>query len=154
MGRPKGSSGIAVTHGHTINGEMTPTYKVWRRMVQRCVDPNDTTYPRYGAKGITVCNRWLKFEHFLSDMGERPAGLTLDRIRNELGYEPGNCRWATRKEQAVNRTSTIFFEGRCLQEISLELGGNHGLVSNRVKRGWSLERAATTPVRQGNYRKK
>jgi hypothetical protein len=72
-------------------------------MRQRCGNPNDRQFSDYGGRGITVCERWAKFENFLADMGERPPGLTLDRINNDGNYEPGNCRWATRLEQSRNR---------------------------------------------------
>lgn len=78
------------------------TYYSWRGMVQRCTNPARRDYPRYGGRGITVCERWLDFRNFLADMGERPEGRTLDRINNEGNYEPSNCRWATPEEQIRN----------------------------------------------------
>ena len=78
------------------------TYYSWRGMVQRCTNPARRDYPRYGGRGITVCERWLDFRDFLADMGERPEGRTLDRIDNEGNYEPSNCRWATPEEQMAN----------------------------------------------------
>ena len=89
-------------HGH--NRPPTPTYHSWANMLQRCRNPNTPTWKYYGGRGITVCERWLVFEHFLADMGERPAGTSIDRWPNNDGnYEPGNCRWATKQEQTNNR---------------------------------------------------
>ena len=94
-------------HGHTVgprgNTVISRTYGTWRAMIQRCTNPNAINYERYGALGVTVCQRWRKFANFLEDMGERPANRTLDRINNDIGYCPENCRWATNLEQRHNR---------------------------------------------------
>ena len=93
------------THGHASGSKTSPTYRSYRSMRQRCEDATHEAYADYGGRGIAVCERWQTFENFLADMGERPAGLTLDRRNNDLGYEPGNCHWATRSQQNRNRRS-------------------------------------------------
>lgn len=81
----------------------TPTFNTWSSMHSRCRDEGNASYPHYGGRGITVCERWNDFSNFLEDMGERPEGKTLDRIDNDGSYEPVNCRWATKEQQTANR---------------------------------------------------
>jgi hypothetical protein len=90
-------------HGHYVNGIKSPTYQSWRSMLQRCLNPNQVGFYKWGGRGIRVCIRWITFEFFLEDMGIRPIGQTLERIDNDGHYEPGNVKWATPSEQQRNR---------------------------------------------------
>ena len=136
------------------NGCGTPEYTVYRSMLQRCNDPNYKSYPRYGGRGISVCEAWQEsFPQFLQDMGPRPtAKHTIERIDNDGDYEPGNCRWATRKEQAFNRSRThrVTMHGitKSLKEWSETMGLPYKTVHQRVKRGMDYEKALTTPLRK------
>lgn len=91
-------------HGHARErGRRTKIYACWQNMTARCRNENHQSYPHYGGRGIKVCDRWLKFENFLEDMGEPRHDTSLDRINNDGNYEPSNCRWVTQKEQMNNR---------------------------------------------------
>lgn len=139
----------SITHG----GCNTQEYGIWCAMLRRCYNPAVREFPRYGGRGITVCPRWLhSFENFIRDMGPRPsAEHSIDRIKNEGPYSPRNCRWTDRFTQANNKRNNrmVLVEGHhvTLAEASRSTGIEYHVVFKRLRRGWSIERALSTPVR-------
>lgn len=138
-------------HGHATNG-ISPTYHSWASMIARCTNPNNKAFPDYGGRGISVCERWKTFQNFLEDMGEKPTGLSLDRINNDGNYEPGNCRWASDRTQARNRRSNRFltFNGKTqsIRDWAQEMKLGYQNLTSRLHYGWSVERALTEPLRK------
>ena len=119
-------------------------------MKGRCLNPNNRAYGDYGARGITICERWMEFVNFLADMGDAPEGLSLERKDNDRGYEPENCVWATASEQALNRRSnhilTVDGVSKPLKIWAEEVGLPYAVLHARVYAyGWSHERAVSTP---------
>ncbi len=144
-----------ITHGLSESREMAS----YKSMVQRCTNRNSPEYHRYGGRGISVCQRWLdSFENFLSDMGLRPEGMTLDRINNSVGYEPTNCRWATKRQQANNTRNNriISVEGtkKTLAEWARDAGMSDRTLRTRLRLGWEPERALSQPVKVYRPRKR
>lgn len=124
-------------------------------MIKRCHNPKDYGYYKYGARGITVCDRWRNsFSNFLEDIGFAPTKKhSIDRINNDGNYEPDNCRWATSVEQARNKriTHSITFNNKTqsITDWARELNINHQTLSARITRyKWSIERALTEPIRK------
>lgn len=122
----------------------------WRNMLSRCYNHRGGQYKDYGGRGITVCPEWHEYRNFLSDMGRRPPGLTLERIDNNKNYMPGNCRWATRSEQNRNMRSnvilTIAMVTLPLCDWAKELSIHPTTIRTRMKRGWSVADAILIPV--------
>ncbi len=111
-------------HGHSPVKGCTSTYRSWAGMVQRCTNPRNLSWPDYGGRGVQVCPRWVaSFDNFLADMGEKPSNTSIDRIDNNGNYEPGNCRWATVKEQARNKRRTLLTERKAEELRSLFSSG-------------------------------
>lgn len=130
----------------------TRTYQAWKNMRQRCSNRNRKDWVHYGGRGIVVCERWALFSAFMEDMGHAPPGLELDRIDNNRGYEPGNCRWADRSTQVNNTRTTPLYEYRglrkTLRDWSSETGIRIGTLHHRIDNGWTIDRAFTAPVTQ------
>lgn len=132
-------------------GHGTLTYARWKSMRQRCAKHSG----HYAA--IECCARWESFIDFLTDMGECPEGHTLDRIDNQIGYEPGNCRWATREQQNQNRSQCVFLthnnETKIVSQWAHELGISAFTIRSRLRNGWSIERTLTAKVGKQGARK-
>jgi pentatricopeptide repeat protein len=142
-------------HGYARRGRKTDAYRVWESMIRRCHNPNQESYRHYGAKGVTVCDRWRDFRNFIADMGEKPPGMTIDRIDPRRGYEPGNVRWADCKTQARNKTTAhmVTFRGqtKCIAEWAEELGIKAKTLRARlVDHKMPIDVALTRPVRSGH----
>lgn len=130
------------THGRTGS----PEYIAWDGMIQRCSNPNNRRWKDYGGRGIKVCERWRRFENFFADMGERPEGKSLDRYPdNDGNYEPGNCRWATPKQQQNNTRAVRIIEHEGMRGTVTEMAIRNGIkphtLTCRLLRGWGVEDA-------------
>ena len=140
------------SHGERVGGRESPEWSCWKQMRDRCHRPNHGRYAAWGGRGIVVCERWREsFSAFLEDMGRRPsAEHSIDRINNDGPYEKSNCRWATRKEQGRNtrRNRLLEHNGKAapLTEWAEISGIRYAVLSNRVRRGWSIADALTRPV--------
>lgn len=148
----------AVKHGHCCGYKMSPEYTVWKTMVARCTIKKRKEYPKYGGRGISVCPQWIGpggFERFLADLGPRPdLSYTLDRIDNAGNYEPGNCRWATRRQQILNRGNTVWVEHEgeriTLVDLAEKTGISPKTLHNRMVRGMPDGKTLASPVAKKN----
>lgn len=144
-------------HGYAITPNC-PTYNTWASMKQRCTNPNNPKYYLYGARGISICEKWQDFSGFIDDMGERPNRMTIDRIDNNGNYEPSNCRWATIKTQQRNLRNniTITYNGDVLklQDIADKYSIKASVLNYRLLAGWDIENALNVPVKHGNWKLK
>lgn len=142
------SCNAVVTHT-THGGSHTPLYQRWRTMIDRTTRPSTGGYRNYGGRGITVCERWCSFDNFAEDMGPTfSSELELDRIDVNGNYEPGNCRWVTKREQSRNKRNNhrVTWAGRTMvvQDWAEYLGIKPNTLVHRLRRGWSVRRALVT----------
>lgn len=147
----RASGQARVTHGHKRASGASKAYRTWSNMIDRCTRASAHQWKDYGGRGITVCKRWLKFENFLSDMGEPPEGMTLDRVNNNRGYSRQNCAWRDRVTQRRNsRAGMIWLEIDGERMILRDAVARVRMVSfgaamSRIHRGWDPLSAVLTP---------
>lgn len=135
--KPRVCAEANMKHGDSARGRMTPEYRTWSNMIDRCERPGNSQYRDWGGRGIKVCSRWREsFAAFLEDMGRKPTPKhSIDRINNDGDYEPGNCRWATSAEQSRNRRNSVYIGGRLLVDVAKEMGIKAWVLRARLARG-------------------
>jgi len=130
------------THRHSFGGRITQEYRAWTNMKQRCLNPKSLNFVNYGGRGIKVCDKWIhSFENFFQDMGPKPSAVfSIERINNNGNYEPSNCKWASRREQNINRRNTGFFtalgQSKTIRQWSELTGLPIGTIRSRIKHGF------------------
>lgn len=140
------SAAANITHGMSGGSNKAAEYRIWGEMIQRCTNPKSNRYYTHGGRGIKVCERWRKFENFLEDMGLRPEkGLSLERRNNDGDYEPSNCFWATKKQQARNKRNTIRLTiggvTKAMRDWAEETGAHPSAIIARLRAGVAPELA-------------
>lgn len=140
----------ARTHG----GTQTFEFRAWTAMKRRCNYKKHPAYALYGGRGITICAEWLSFAHFLADMGPCPYGAagSVDRIDNDLGYNPSNCVWAPRSEQAKHRRTVPLYDGLTMPDLAAKLGVKYTTLRQRIAAGWDPSLWGKSPVELGTRR--
>jgi hypothetical protein len=147
-------------HGHTVGRRFTSEYGIWSSMKDRCRNPNNKEFKNYGARGIQVCERWMTFANFLADIGHKPSPKhSIERINNDKGYEPGNCKWATMSDQVRNRRVTKLspMAARVIRRLRgtdltrKQIADLFSVCVSTVKQiwsgqRWSLDAGAVTPI--------
>ncbi len=138
-----------VTRTHGMEG--TIIYNTWAQMLARCRNVKHKEYKNYGMRGISVCDSWLNFKNFYADMGDKPDGMSLDRINNDGNYEQSNCKWSTQKEQIRNRRVSPIYEFNGEKKPLSEWCEIYNLpwrrIYERMRKGWTIEKALTEPIR-------
>ena len=139
-----------IKHGHTAFKKESPTHISWRSMKERCKRKSHAKW--YLDKGITVCERWSLFDNFIEDMGERPSGMTLERIDGNTGYSKENCKWASIRDQMNNRSNTRLMNVKGnifpLSIFSEKLNIPLETLRRRINRGWDIHKIISTPLRK------
>lgn len=142
-----------IIHGH-CKGGASPTYRSWYAMRSRCNNKKNAKYPTYGGAGVRVCDRWNDFRMFIEDMGTRPPGTTIDRIDGSKGYEPGNCRWATSKQQQRNIKTNVYIKINGVEKTAAEWAEISGLkketVLQRYRANWPRDKILSVRPFTGN----
>ena len=136
-------------HGQAREKKETREYISWKHMIGRCLNKNNESFKDYGGRGISVCDRWLDFENFYSDMGEMPEGFSIERINVNGNYDPSNCKWIPKNRQAINRRSSVLTEndvreirrlreeGLIMKDIGLRFGASASLINQVLSgRAW------------------
>ncbi len=149
-----------MSRNHTTQKSLsrTPEYAAWDSMLRRCYNAKYREFDYYGGRGISVCDEWRNsFAAFLRDMGERPDGMSLDRIDTNGNYEPSNCRWATPKEQTRNRRNNVYIthngESMILNDWATKLNVSSAALRSRLRYGWSISETLETPIHRRVRRK-